>query len=145
MSFRSDSSMPDRIDEAPDPNRGGWGLHYRCLQCRWTGCGGAGAFDHHRIAHHRIALTVSGDRVWFFCCPEEAVCAACGTGPRECPDCDKALCDCARDEHACPESRCGGCGERPTASGCRCDDDHEREAAHARGNDFADTNGRDWT
>lgn len=41
--------------------------------------------------------------------------------------------------------RCTGCGEYPTASGCRCDDDHERAAAHARQNDFEDTDGKDWT
>lgn len=42
-------------------------------------------------------------------------------------------------------ARCTGCGEYPTASGCRCDDDHERAAAHARQNDFEDTGGKDWT
>jgi hypothetical protein len=147
MSFRSDASMPDRIDEAPDPNAG-YGLKYRCLECRWTGVGGALAFDHHRQTHHRIALTVTGDRVFFFCCPD-ILCATCETRPRVCPECNESLCDCAREEHVCPAVLCGGCDE--PADRCRCDDpderddDYERAAAHARQNDFEDTGGKDWT
>jgi len=48
------------------------------------------------------------------------------------------------DDTECPDCVCQGCGSKH----CRCDDydeDYERAAAHARGNDFADTGGKDWT
>lgn len=48
------------------------------------------------------------------------------------------------DEEADGET-CSACGYPAGASGCRCDDDHEREAERARGNDFEETGGRDWT
>jgi hypothetical protein len=73
---RWETSFPDPHDGAEDDpgtvGRGPHGLAYHCLDCAWTGRGGAAAYDHHRDdRHHRLAVA-DGTRCAFGCCQELA-------------------------------------------------------------------------
>ena len=52
------------------------GIAYRCRQCRWTGRGGANAYDHHRDTSHTAIYSRAGARQVFGCCAEHAHMAA---------------------------------------------------------------------
>ena len=43
------------------------GITYRCLDCDWTGRGGASVVEHHSAQHHRMRIR-NGPELAFRCC-----------------------------------------------------------------------------